>query len=175
MYVDPLRKRIYDFLDKIGVPKSDVFVEIESCTYGGQCFNDLAVSFTTNDSLASFEERFQSREITITTSIRVAGSGLKYINARTPPQKNIPDGFKIYSSPIKRGTNLHYTYKGIKPGHYEIQIFNSVGQLVYQREIIIQVNFIDDNFILPGKLGTGVYSLHIVNPEFRDKKIFMIW
>ena len=87
---------------------------------------------------------------------------------------SIPNGFVIYSNPIQRGTNLHYSYKDIKPGHYEIQIFNSAGQLVYQRELIIQLNFIDDNFIVPGKLGTGVYSLHIVSPDFRDKKIFMI-
>jgi hypothetical protein len=70
---------------------------------------------------------------------------------------------------------MHYSYKGIKPGHYQIQIFNSVGQLVFQRELITQLDFIDDNFIVPGKLGTGVYSLHIVSPDFRDKKIFMIW
>ena len=101
--------------------------------------------------------------------------GIAYGPERSFTTKSIPDGFVIYSSPIKRGTNLHYTYKGIKPGHYEIQIFNSVGQLVYQRELIIQVNFIDDNFIVPGKLGTGSYSLHIVSPEFRYKKRFMIW
>ena len=101
--------------------------------------------------------------------------GIAYGSERSFTMTNIPPGFVIYSNPIQRGANLHYTYKGIKPGHYEIQIFNSVGQLVYQRELITPVNFIDDNFIVPGKLGTGVYSLHIVSPDFRDKKIFMIW
>jgi hypothetical protein len=101
--------------------------------------------------------------------------GIAYGAEKSFTTKSIPDGFVIYSSPIRRGTNLHYTYKGIKPGHYQIQIFNSIGQLVYEKGIIIQVNFIDDNFIVPGKLGTGAYSLHIVNPEFRDKKRFMIW
>ncbi len=105
----------------------------------------------------------------------VNNGGIAYGVEKSFTMKNIPDGFKIYSSPIKRGGNLHYTYKGIKPGHYEIQIFNGVGQLVFQRELITQLNFIDDNFIVPGKLGTGAYSLHIVNPEFRDKKRFMIW
>jgi hypothetical protein len=47
--------------------------------------------------------------------------------------------------------------------------------LVFQRELITQVNFIDDNFIVPGNIGTGSYSLHIVSPDFRDKKRFMIW
>lgn len=86
----------------------------------------------------------------------------------------VPAGFVIYNNPIQRGGNMHYSYKGIKPGHYEIQIFNSVGQLVFQRSLITPVDFIDDNFIIPGKLAPGVYSLHIVSIDFRDKKIFMI-
>ncbi len=101
--------------------------------------------------------------------------GISYGPEKSFTTKSIPDGFIIYSSPIKRGGNLHYTYKGIKPGHYEIQLFNSTGQLVYQRPIIIQVNFIDDSFIIPGNISTGAYSLHIVSPDFRDKKRFMIW
>ena len=101
--------------------------------------------------------------------------GTSYGPEKSFTTKNIPDGFIIYSSPIKRGGNLHYTYKGIKPGHYEIQLFNSTGQLVYQRPIITQVNYIDDNFIIPGNITTGAYSLHIISPDFRDKKRFMIW
>ncbi len=88
---------------------------------------------------------------------------------------SIPSGFIIYNNPIQRGRNLHYTYKGIKPGHYQVQIINSIGQSVFQRELIISVNFIDDNFIVPGNLGTGVYSLRITSPDFRDDKMFAIW
>lgn len=93
--------------------------------------------------------------------------GIAYGAEKSFTTKSIPDGFIIYSSPVKRGGNLHYTYKGIKPGHYEIQLFNSTGQLAYQRPIIIQVNFIDDSFIIPGNISTGAYSLHIVSPDFR--------
>jgi hypothetical protein len=105
----------------------------------------------------------------------VNSGGIAYGTESSFTMMGIPSGFVIYSNPIQRGANLHYTYKGIKPGHYQIQIFNSAGQLVYQRELITQLNFIDDNFKVPGTLGTGVYSLHIVSPDFRDKKIFMIW
>jgi len=87
---------------------------------------------------------------------------------------NIPSGFVIYGNPVQRNSNLHYTYTGIKPGHYQIQIFNSAGQLVFQRELITQLNFIDDNFIVPGNLSPGTYSLQIANPDFRDNKTFMI-
>jgi hypothetical protein len=102
------------------------------------------------------------------------GGGTAYGAEQSFTMTSLPAGFIIYNNPIGRGGNMHYSYKGIKPGHYEIQIFNSVGQLVFQRPVITPVDFIDDNFIIPAKLGTGVYSLHIVGLDFRDKKIFMI-
>ncbi len=86
----------------------------------------------------------------------------------------MPAGLTIYSTPIIRGTNVHYTLSGVKPGHYAARIFNSVGQLVYQRELILQVNFIDDNFILPAKLPIGLYTLQIFNPEFKIQKSMMV-
>lgn len=105
----------------------------------------------------------------------VNSGGIAYGAEQSFTLSAIPAGFVIYATPIAKGGNLHYTYKGIKPGHYEIQVFNGIGQLVFQKELITQLDFIDDNFIVPGKLGTGAYSLHIVSPDFRDKKIFMIW
>lgn len=104
----------------------------------------------------------------------VSSGGSTYGTEKTFTTTGIPNGFVIYSIPVKKGENLHYSYKGITPGHYEIQIFNTIGQLVFERPVITQVNFIDDNFILPGSLAPGVYSMHIISPGFRDKKIFMI-
>ncbi len=104
----------------------------------------------------------------------INNGGIAYGAEQSFTLSNIPSGFIIYSNPIQRGTNLHYTYNGIKPGHYEVQIINSLGQSVFQHELIISVNFIDDNFMVPGTLGTGVYSLRITSPDFRDDKIFMI-
>ncbi|MBC7534881.1 MAG: lamin tail domain-containing protein [Ferruginibacter sp.] len=86
----------------------------------------------------------------------------------------IPDGLIIYATPIIKGQNLHYSLKGLKQGHYSARIHNSVGQLVFQRDIIIQVNFIDDNFILPGNLPIGLYNLEIRNYEFKIQKSFMV-
>ena len=86
----------------------------------------------------------------------------------------IPEGLIIYSTPIIRGQNLHYSLKGIKTGHYSIRIHNCVGQLVLQREVITQVNFIDDNFTLPYKLPIGLYNLEIMNYEYRIQKSFMV-
>jgi hypothetical protein len=104
----------------------------------------------------------------------VNNGGISYGAEQSFTMTSIPAGFVIYNNPIGRGGNMHYSYKGIKPGHYELQIFNSIGQLVFQRPVITPVDFIDDNFIIPGKIGPGVYSLHVVGLDFRDKKIFMI-
>jgi hypothetical protein len=87
----------------------------------------------------------------------------------------IPGGLKIYSTPIQRGGDVHITLDGIKPGHYAVRIFNSTGQLVFQKDMIIGVNFIDTHFMLPSILGTGAYSLQIWNPEFETEERFMIW
>ncbi len=100
--------------------------------------------------------------------------GIAYGAEQSFTLSNIPSGFVIYNNPIQRGANLHYTYKGIKPGHYQVQIINTLGQSVLQHELIIPVNFIDDNFRIPGNITPGVYSLRITSPDFRDDKIFMI-
>ena len=105
----------------------------------------------------------------------INNGGIAYGAEQSFTLSNIPSGFVIYNNPIQRGTNLHYTYKSIKPGHYEIQITNSLGQSVFQHELIIPVNFIDDNFIVPSTITPGVYSLRIISPYFRDDKMFMIW
>ncbi|MEP7165696.1 MAG: lamin tail domain-containing protein [Ferruginibacter sp.] len=92
-------------------------------------------------------------------------------NFTTP---SIPDGLVVYSSPIVRGGNVHFTLNNVKPGHYQAKVFNSVGQLVYQKEMILQVNFIDDNFTLPANIRTGLYTLQVYNHEFKVNKQFMV-
>ena len=104
----------------------------------------------------------------------INNGGKTYGTEQSFTMSNIPGGFVIYGNPVQRGTNLHYTYKSIKPGHYEIQIINSLGQAVFQHELIIPVDFIDDNFMVPGYITPGVYSLRITSPDFREDKIFMI-
>jgi len=104
----------------------------------------------------------------------INNGGIAYGTEQSFTTSSIPGGFVIYNIPVQRGTNLHYTYKGIKPGHYQVQIINSLGQSVLQHELIIGVDFIDDNFMVPSKLAPGVYALRITSPDFRDDKAFMI-
>ena len=41
--------------------------------------------------------------------------------------------------------------------------------------MIIQVNFIDDSFIVPSNIGTGLYILEIESVDFKTRVQFMIW
>ena len=88
--------------------------------------------------------------------------------------KAIPAGLVIYSTPIIRGGNVHFSLSGIKPGHYAVRIFNTIGQLVYQKDLILQLDFIDDQFILPAHIPTGLYTFQIFNPTFKIQKSMMV-
>lgn len=86
----------------------------------------------------------------------------------------IPSGLIVYSSPIIRGGNVHYSLNNVEPGHYQTKIIDHVGRLVFQKEIILQLNFIDDNFILPGNIGPGIYIMEVYNEKTSVKKPFMV-
>jgi hypothetical protein len=83
-------------------------------------------------------------------------------------------GLIIYSTPAIRGNNVRYSLSGIKPSHYTLRVFNMLGQIVFQKDMNVQVDFIDDNFIVPGSLPVGLYTLQIANPEFRIQKPLII-
>ena len=86
----------------------------------------------------------------------------------------MPAGLTIYSNPVVRGADLHYTLSGIKPGHYAVRIHNSVGQLVFKKEMLLQVNFIDDHLTIPAHLPMGLYNFQISNLDFKiQKQIFL--
>lgn len=87
---------------------------------------------------------------------------------------SIPDGLVIYSVPVIRGQNLHFSLTGIKPGHYNVRIHNWIGQIVYQKDFIIQVNFIDNNFIFPGGLPIGPYHMEVRSIDYKITKSFMV-
>ncbi len=100
--------------------------------------------------------------------------GTAYGTEQSFTMKTIPSGLVIYSSPVNRGGNVHFTVTGIKPAHYAAQVIDRNGKVVFQKDMIVQVDFIDDNFILPGNLAPGVYTLRIGTPDFSQQKTFMI-
>jgi hypothetical protein len=51
----------------------------------------------------------------------------------------------------------------LAPGYYGILFFNSEGKLVYQKDVNIQVNFINQTITVPGSLPVGIYRIQLVN------------
>ena len=101
-------------------------------------------------------------------------NGISYGQEKVFYTAPINSGLVIYSNPLVHESNVHFSLSGVKPGHYSIQLYNSVGQRVYQKDVITQVNFIDDRFMLPGKIAPGVYTIQIANPEFSILKKILI-
>ncbi len=100
--------------------------------------------------------------------------GIAYGNQQLFITAAIPAGLTIYSNPVIRGNDLHFALSGIKTGHYSVRLHNAVGQLVYQKDLILQVNFIDDHLVIPSKLPIGLYNFQIVNAGFKiQKQIFI--
>ena len=89
---------------------------------------------------------------------------------------SVPDGLVIYSVPVTHGQNLHFSLKAnnFKQGHYSVRIHNSIGQLVYQKDFIVQVDFMDYNFVIPANFPIGLYNLEVRNSEYKVQKSFMV-
>jgi len=78
---------------------------------------------------------------------------------------SIADGFSIYPAPAQRGGSIRVTKNDLKPGYYGLLFFNSSGQLVYQYNINIQADFINQLITLPGSLMSGAYWVILVNND----------
>jgi len=76
---------------------------------------------------------------------------------------SINPGFSLYPSPAVRGTDVRLTMTDVKPGYYGLLLFNSNGQLVFQRNMNIQAGFINQAFTIPATLSPGVYTAYLVN------------
>ena len=104
----------------------------------------------------------------------INAAGIAYGAEKSFTTSSIPEGLKIYSTPALRGSNIHITLKGIKPGHYAAKIINRVGQIVYKKDMILQVDFIDDYIMIPGHLPFGAYTLKVESLDFETSTSFMI-
>lgn len=76
---------------------------------------------------------------------------------------SIANGFTFYPSPVSPGATVRITMNNIKPGYYGVLFFNSDGKLVHQKDINIQVNFINQLITIPGHLPVGIYRVQLVN------------
>lgn len=90
-----------------------------------------------------------------------------YGEERTFTTPNLAAGLVVYGNPAAAGGTLHYSVANVTNGHYSARLYNSLGQVVFQRDVIIQVGFIDDKFVIPTTLPTGVYTFEVLNQRSR--------
>lgn len=93
----------------------------------------------------------------------INNGGISYGLQQSFTVLSIKDGFRLYPNPVDRGTEIRITMTGITPGYYGLLLFNSEGQLVYQRNMNIQSNFINQTFTVPATLQKGVYRANLTN------------
>jgi len=96
----------------------------------------------------------------------INGNSVTYGDQKQFFTSAIPAGLVVYSTPIVRGSDVHFTLSGIKPGHYAVRLINIAGQRVFQKDLIVPVDFIDDHFTMPAKLPIGVYTFQVLNLDF---------
>ncbi len=93
----------------------------------------------------------------------VNNGGISYGLQQSFTVLSINPGFSLYPSPVVRGTDVRLTMTDITPGYYGLLLFNSNGQLVFQRNMNIQAGFINQAFTIPATLSPGVYTAYLVN------------
>ena len=69
---------------------------------------------------------------------------------------------------------MHFSISGVQPGHYSARFYNMLGQVVFQRDIILQVNYIDDFFVVPTTIPKGVYRFHVINQVYKSEKTIIV-
>jgi hypothetical protein len=76
----------------------------------------------------------------------------------------IGNGFILYPNPVAPGEDIGVTMNNlVAPGFYILQFFNSDGRLVYQKDMNIQANFINQTITIPGSMTGGIYRVLLVN------------
>lgn len=90
--------------------------------------------------------------------------------------ESVAEGFNLRPVPAPRGGNLRVTMSNVVPGYYGIQFYNSSGSLMFQKNIHVQANYIDQVIAIPGTLNSGVYRVVLVNHEkkLQTKTILVI-
>lgn len=95
----------------------------------------------------------------------VNSGGTAYGTEQSFTLTSIGAGFLIYPNPAEKGSSVRITVDSIKPGYYGLLIYDASGRMVYQKNMNIQVNFINQTFTIPSTLQPGIYQAYLVNFE----------
>jgi hypothetical protein len=87
--------------------------------------------------------------------------GTAYGVQDTLKTQSLKQGLIVYSVPVQRGQKLHYSMNSAANAHYQVQLITIAGQVIFSKELVSQVGFIDDSFVVPVGALPGVHTLCI--------------
>lgn len=79
----------------------------------------------------------------------------------------------LYPNPLT-GSHFTLSLSGIEEGKYHLDLFNSAGQVVYQKDIISHGSFTTQSFDLPNHIKTGFYNVLVKGDRYQQSKIFIV-
>jgi hypothetical protein len=100
----------------------------------------------------------------------ISGAGAGYGTQQSFTTDSLNNGLVVYGIPVAKGGQIRISLKSITPDHYGIKLYNMMGQLVFRKDIIVQLNFIDITFNVPGQLPSGMYLLELESTNGRKEK-----
>lgn len=101
--------------------------------------------------------------------------GTGYGNVQSFTAASIPNTLTLYNIPVRRNNSMRYSINNITPDHYAVLLYNSTGQLVHRKDIIVQVNFMNEYLHIPGHLTPGLYKFKLENYNgFSTSKTILI-
>lgn len=112
--------------------------------------------------------RYYFRAYAVNAGVNIYGEEKSF---RTP---DLASGLVVYGNPVAAGSIVHYSIANMPNGHYSARLYNMLGQIVFQRDVISQVGFLDEKFTLPSTLPAGVYNFEIVNQKFRTNTPLLV-
>lgn len=82
-------------------------------------------------------------------------------------------GLVIYPNPVVNH-QLAVAMTGIKAGDYRINIINTSGQLMLQKNLAVRSGAITESVSLPASARPGVYTLLITGENYSERRIFVV-
>lgn len=93
----------------------------------------------------------------------INAGGISYGAQQSFTLPKIADGFSFYPVPAAKGSAVRVSMTGLKPGYYGLFFYNMEGRQVYQRDMNIQSDFINQAFNLPYVFTPGIYQVRLIN------------
>ncbi len=79
----------------------------------------------------------------------------------------IGEGFRLYPSPAERGALIRVTQSPLTAGNYTLLLYNQQGQCVWQKQLNVQGNFINESITLPYNIAFGIYRAVLANESIQ--------